>query len=342
MTHKEVTIYDIAETLNISPATVSRGLKNHPGIKKDTKKRILETARKMGYQHNKFASDLRRKSTNTIGVIVPRLNSYFMSTVISGMEKIANAHGYNLIISQSQESFKKEIDSVTTMFNNRVDGLMISLAYDTKDTDHFEDLIRKQIPLIFFDRVIEHPGCTSIVIDNKKAGFEATMHLVNQGCKRIVHVDGNVNRNVYADRLDGYKQALKESGIEFDPELVISNKLTDQTSAEAAQFILNMKKLPDGIFTANDTSGVTCIRELKLAGIRVPQDIAVVGFNNDPISRVIEPNLTTIDYPGQEMGEIAATTLINKLKKQPTGNLDTIVLRHKLIVRESSLKNGKA
>lgn len=341
MTHKEVTIYDIAESLNVSPATVSRGLKNHPGIRKDTKKRILEAARKMGYQHNKFASDLRRKSTNTIGVIVPRLNSYFMSTVISGMEKIANAHGYNLIISQSQESFKKEINSVTTMFNSRVDGLMISLAYDTKDTDHFEDLIRKQIPLIFFDRVIEHPGCTSIVIDNKKAGYDATMHLIEQGCKRIVHVDGNVNRNVYADRLEGYKMALKESGIEFDPALVISNKLTDQTSSEAAQYILNMKKFPDGIFTANDTSAVACIRELKLAGIKVPEDIAVVGFNNDPISKVIEPNLTTIDYPGQEMGEIAATTLINKLKKQPTGNLDTIVLRHKLIVRESSSRKGK-
>jgi len=341
MSHKEVTIYDIAETLNVSPATVSRGLKNHPGIKKDTKKRILEAARKMGYQQNKFASDLRRKNTNTIGVIVPRLNSYFMSTVISGMEKIANAHGYSLIISQSQESFKKEIASVTTMFNSRIDGLMISLAYDTKDTDHFEDLLRKQIPLIFFDRVIEHPSCTSIVIDNKKAGYEATMHLISQGCKRIVHVDGNVNRNVYADRLDGYKQALTESKIAFDPALVIDNKLTDLTSSEAAQYILNMKKLPDGIFTANDTSAVACIRELKLADLKVPEDIAVVGFNNDPISRVIEPNLTTIDYPGQEMGEIAATTLINKLKKQPTGNFNTIVLRHKLIIRDSSLRNGK-
>lgn len=341
MIHKEVTIYDIAETLNISPATVSRGLKNHPGIKKDTKKRILEAARKMGYQQNKFASDLRRKNTNTIGVIVPRLNSYFMSTVISGMEKIANAHGYNLIISQSQESFKKEINSVTTMFNSRIDGLMISLAYDTKNTDHFEDLIKKQIPLIFFDRIIEHPSCTSIVIDNKKAGYEATLHLIDQGCKRIVHVDGNVNRNVYADRLEGYKQALKESGIGFDPALVISNKLTDQTSSEAAQYILSMKKFPDGIFTANDTSAVACIRELKLAGVKVPVDIAVVGFNNDPISMVIEPNLTTVDYPGQEMGEIAATTLINKLKKQPTGNLNTIVLRHKLIIRESSLRKRK-
>jgi LacI family transcriptional regulator len=202
-------------------------------------------------------------------------------------------------------------------------------------------LIKKQIPLIFFDRVIEHPECTSIVIDNKKAGFDATAHLIQQGCRRIVHVDGNVNRNVYADRLDGYKMALAEAGIEFNPDLVISNKLTDQTSAEAAKNILQMKKRPDGIFTANDTSGVACIRELKNAGVKVPDEIAVVGFNNDPISTVIEPNLTTIDYPGQEMGEIAATTLINKLKKHATGNLNTIVLRHSLIVRESSVRKAK-
>jgi LacI family transcriptional regulator len=341
MSYKEVTIYDIAEALQVSPATVSRGLKNHPGIRKDTKKKIVDAARKMGYQHNKFASNLRRKTTNTIGVIVPRLNSYFMSTVISGMEKIANAHGYNLIISQSQESYKKEIASVATMFNSRIDGMMISLAYDTSSTGHFEDLIKKQIPLIFFDRVIEHPECTSIVIDNKKAGYDATIHLIEQGCRRIVHVDGNVNRNVYADRLDGYKMSLLESGIDFDPELVISNKLTDQTSSEAAKFILQMKARPDGIFTANDTSGVACIRELKKAGVRVPEDIAVVGFNNDPISTVIEPNLTTIDYPGKEMGEIAATTLINKLKKHATGNLNTIVLRHSLIIRESSVKKPR-
>jgi LacI family transcriptional regulator len=199
-------------------------------------------------------------------------------------------------------------------------------------------LLNKKIPLIFFDRVIEHPGCTSIVIDNKKAGFDATLHLIDQGCKRIVHVDGNVNRNVYADRLTGYKMALSEKGIPFDPELVISNSLTDQGGVEAAQYILNLKKMPDGIFAANDTSAVACIRELKAANISVPGTIAVVGFNNDPISRVIEPNLTTVDYPGQEMGEVAATTLINQLKKSVGSQLSTVVLNHKLIVRASSLK----
>lgn len=338
MKDREVTIYDIAEALQVSPATVSRGLKDHPGIRTDTKKKIMDTARKMGYQHNTFASSLRRKSSNTIGVIVPRLNSYFMSTVISGIEKVANANGYNLIISQSQESYKKEIDSVNTMFNSRIDGLMISLANDSKNTDHFESLLKKQVPLIFFDRVIEHPECTSIVIDNKKAGFEATQHLIDQGCRRIAIIDGNLNRNVYADRLTGYKQALKENDLVFDESLVISNNLTDQASSEASKKILAMNNRPDGIFAANDTSGVAVIRELKKAGVKVPDEIAVVGFNNDPISNVIEPNLTTVNYPGHEMGEIAALTLINKLKKQPTGNLNTIVLRHSLIVRESSLR----
>jgi LacI family transcriptional regulator len=338
MSTRDVTIYDIAKALEISPATVSRGLKDHPGIRKDTKKKILDAAKKMGYQHNTFASNLRKKHTNTIGVIIPRLNSYFMSTVISGMQKIANSHGYNLIISQSEESYKKEITSVQTLFNSRIDGLMVSLAYDTPNTEHFKIFLNKKIPLIFFDRVIQHPGCTSIVIDNKQAGYEATMHLIEQGCKRIVHIDGDLNRNVYADRLNGYKMALDEAGLSYDPALVIKNSLTEEGGVDAAEQILKMKKRPDGIFTANDTSAVACIRELKAAGVRVPEDIAVVGFNNDPISRVIEPNLTTIHYPGLEIGEQAATTLIQQLKNENGSHLNTVMLNHKLIIRKSSLK----
>lgn len=335
---RDVTIYDIAKALDISPATVSRGLKDHPGIKKDTKKRIVEAARQMGYQHNNFARNLRVKRTNTIGVIIPRLNSYFMSTVIAGMEKVANDQEYMLIISQSQESVKKEIASVNTMFNSRVDGILVSLAFDTENVDHFNAMLKKEIPIIFFDRVAEHTKCTSIVIDNLKAGYDATAHLLDRGCKRIVHIGGTPARNVYADRLKGYQQALSEKGMTYDPSLTIINNLSEQSGTEAAQQILKMNPLPDGIFAANDTVAVECIRELKDAGIRVPDQVAVVGFNNDPISRVIEPNLTTIHYPGHEMGEIAATTLINNLKHLPSGNLNTLVLRHNLIVRNSSLR----
>ncbi len=318
MNNKETTIYDIAKVLRVSPATVSRGLKDHPGIRKDTRKKIQETAQKMGYQHNMFASSLRRKQTNTIGVIVPRLNSYFMSTVISGMEKCSEqSHGYNLIISQSQESYKKEIDSVQAMFNSRIDGLMVSLASDTKKIEHFDALLNKTNTTDILrsrsraSRVYQHRD------RQQKGGIRCQQHLISQGCKRIVHIDGNTNRNVYADRLSGYKKALSEKKIPFDPALVIKNNLSDQAGMEAAQTILQMKKMPDGIFAANDTSAVACIRELKQAGIKIPDTIAVVGFNNDPIARVVEPNLTTIEYPGQEMGEVAATTLINKLRNTP-------------------------
>ncbi|HTH54999.1 MAG TPA: LacI family DNA-binding transcriptional regulator [Cyclobacteriaceae bacterium] len=335
---KEVTIYDIAKVLNVSPATVSRGLKDHPGIRKDTKKRIVKTAEKMGYQHNSFASNLRKKTSKTVGVIVPRLDSYFMSSVIAGMEKVLNGAGYNLIISQSQESVKKEIASTQTLFHGRVDGLLVSLSSETKNLDHFDLIFKKKIPLIFFDRVIELPHCTSIIINNEKAGYDATMHLIENGCKRIGHITGSLNRNVYADRLKGFKKALSEKKIAYDPKLVFTDSLTDAAGADVANEILSMSKKPDGIFTANDTSAVACMRELKRAGIKIPQDIAFVGFNNDPISRVIEPNLTTIHYPGEEMGEMAATTLINSLKHLSAGKLNKVIINHELIVRQSSVK----
>lgn len=335
---KEVTIYDIAKRLDLSPATVSRGLKDNPAIKKDTRKKIKETAMKMGYQHNLFARNLRSKKTNTIGIIIPRLDSYFMSTVISGMEKVVSARGYNLIISQSQETFSKEIANARTMYNSRVDGLLVSLAYDTENIEHFDALLRKRIPVIFFDRVVEHPTCTNIIIDNVRAGYDATKHLLDQGCTRIVYLGANLKRNVYADRLKGYKMALAEKGLPFDESLVIINNLNEEGGLAAAGHILNMSSRPDGVFAANDASAVACLQSLKTAGLRIPEDIAIAGFNNDPISRIIHPNLTTVNYPGHEMGEIAATTLINAINNLPASNLNTVVLRHQLIIRQSSLR----
>lgn len=336
--NKDVTIYDVAKVLNISPSTVSRGLKDHPHIKKETKEKIISVAREMGYQRNKFASNLRQKHTNTIGVVVPKLNSYFMASVISGVEKITNQRGYGLIISQSQESGRKEVSCVSTLFNSRVDGLLVSLAFDTETMDHFSMLLKKDIPIVFFDRVAECNGCMSIVIDNYKAGYEATTHLIDQGCSRIVHMGGNLLRNVYSDRFRGYRQALVDKGIEFDQDLVIITDLSNQAGSETAKRILKMRPIPDGIFTANDTSAVAIIMELEKAGIRIPEEIAVVGFNNEPISQVIQPNLSTVEYPAREIGEIAATSLLNILNNTQSAHLSTIVLKHSLIIRESSLK----
>jgi LacI family transcriptional regulator len=337
---KEITIYDIAHQLKLSPATVSRALQNHPAINSNTKKTIVSKAKEMGYRTNIFASNLRRKKTNTIGVIVPRLNSYFVSSVLAGMEKVLNDSAYNLIISQSLESAKKEIANSHTMFNSRVDGLLVSLAYETEDIEHFEVFIRKGIPVLFFDRVVAHNQCTSIVIDNQKAGYELTSHLIEQGCRRIMHVTGNLKRNVYDDRLKGYRQALLEKGIELDESLIYVTDLSQEAGVETGHIIQKMENKPDGLFIANDFCAVHCMESLKQAGFSIPRDIAVAGFNDDPLARVIEPNLTTIHYPGQEMGEIAAKSLIQHLNSSSGVNhTNTIILHSELIVRASSVRH---
>jgi len=336
---KEITIYDIARQLNISAATVSRGLKDHSAINKSTRKKIQDLARQLGYRSNTFASNLRKKNTNTLGVIVPRLSSYFMSHVIAGMEHIATAEGYNLIISQSSETLTKEVANADTMFNSRVDGLMVSLSYETRNIDHFEPFIKKGIPVIFFDRVKEHDKCMSIVIDNYKSAYNVTKHLLEQGCRRIMHIGGNTISQVYAERLRGYKKALTDYKIAADPKLIITKNLSEDAGIEAAEYILKMKHRPDAVFSANDACAVYCMRTLKQAGLLIPDDIAFVGFNNDPMSKVAEPNLSTVNYPGYAMGEAAATQMINHLNGISTiTSTNIIVLRSELIIRESSLK----
>jgi LacI family transcriptional regulator len=338
---KETTIYDIASKLNISIATVSRALKDDPVVNKKTRKKVFQAAEEMSYRSNHFARNLRSQKTQTIGVIVPKLNSHFMSSVIAGIENVANSQGYNLIISQSSETVEKEIASAKTMFNNRVDGLLVSLAYNTETLSHFDIFLKKNIPVIFFDRVMEDENYTNIIIENKKAAYEATTHLIEQGCKKIVHITASSKQNVYKNRLDGYKQALADHGLKFDKKNVIAGNLSLEAGEGAAELILQMKPLPDAVFVANDNCAVGCMIALKNAGIRIPEDIAFVGFNNDAVSKVIEPNLTTINYPGYEMGEVAARNLINHLNG--TSNIqttNTIILRAEFIIRQSSKRRG--
>lgn len=336
---REITIYDIAKQLNISATTVSRGLKDHPTINKNTRKKIFEVAKELGYRSNHFASSLRSKKTYTIGVIVPKLNSYFMSAVLSGMEYAASKEGYNLIISQSLESFEKEKANANTMFNKRVDGLLVSLSYDTKDIKHFDSFFKKGIPVVFFDRGFIYSESTSVVIDNYKASYNITKHLLNEGCKRIVHLGGNTLRNVYADRLRGYKDALEEHNIRFDEKLVVTSNLSDEAGLRAGEQILKMKHLPDAVFAANDTCAVHCMIKLQESGILIPEQIAFAGFNNDPISKIIQPNLTTINYPGYSIGETAVNNLINHLNGiSDIKTTNMIVLRSDLVIRESSVK----
>jgi LacI family transcriptional regulator len=234
---------------------------------------------------------------------------------------------------------KKEVNNAKAMFNNRVDGLLVSLAYDTDNIEHFEAFINRGIPVIFFDRIYEHKQCPNIFIDNYKAAYNITTHLIEQGCKRIMHIGGNQLRNVYIDRFSGYKKALEDNGIAFEKDLLIINDLSASAGAEAGRQILKMRVMPDGIFAANDQCAINCMLALKKEGVNIPGDIAFAGFNNDPTSCVVEPNLTTIDYKGYEMGEVAAKVLIGHLDdNDDLQQTHSLILRSELIVRESSLK----
>lgn len=336
---REVTIYDIARKLKISTATVSRALKDDPVVSKKTRRIVREQAEQMGYRSNLFARNLRQKQTHTIGVLVHELRSTFITSVVAGIEKVATAAGYDLIIAHSAESRVREAAGAHNLFHKRVDGLIASLAFDTKDLEHFRPFKDKGIPVVFFDRVEPDAGYPTVVIDNYKGGYAATAHLAEQGCRRIAHVTSNLNRNVYAQRFRGYRDALRDHGLAYDEELLVLGDLDEEAGVESALRLLECAQRPDGIFFTNDFVAAVSMRTLRSKGIRIPEDMAVVGFNNDAISKLIEPALTTVNYPGQDMGEIAALHLVNHLKGQgDLAQTNTIIVRSELIVRESSLR----
>jgi LacI family transcriptional regulator len=334
---KEVTIYDIAKKLNLSASTVCRALKGTFGTSFKTRKKILAAAEEMGYSANSFASNLRKQSSKTIGVIVPNLDSVFMAEVISGIENEVSKAGYTLLISQSLESFKKEVANTNAMLSNRVEGLLVSLASDTENIDHFKKLIDSGIPVIFFDRVIENDNFPVVTINNHRAGYQITEHLINQGCKTIVHVTGSQLQNVYAERAAGYKQALADHNIPFDPNLFFISGLTYDCGLEFGKQISEMKELPDAVFAANDQFAAGCMQVVKKAGISIPAEIAFAGFNNEPLCSVIEPNLTTVDYNSFHVGQESARQLLDIIDSGAS-NAYNLVLKHHLIVRASSQK----
>ena len=340
MKKKDITIYDIAQQLSLSSATISRALQNHPSINKKTKQKIVDKAQELGYRYNHFAGSLRKQQTNTIGFLVHELNSSFINSVLSGIEKITTAAGYNLLIAHSSESFEKEIANAENFFNQRVDGLIASLTFETENLDHFKPFNDKGIPLVFFDRVEENNDYnTSVVIDNYKCGYQATQHLIEQGCKRIVISTSSLKRNVYRERHRGYKDALHDNGLPYSEKLVIINDLSEKAATENARRILKMNPLPDAVFITHDFSAAVCMQVLNDHGIKVPTDIAIVGFNNDDISKLVQPRLTTINYPGKDLGEIAARNLIDQLNNKNLVQIaNRIIIRSDLIIRQSSLK----
>jgi LacI family transcriptional regulator len=343
MRYNQVTIKDIARELGISPSTVSRALKDHPDISQETKRLVNELAEKLNYQPNIVALSLRQSKTNTIGVIIPEIVHFFFSTVISGIEDVAYSAGYNVILAQSNESQAREITDTKALYNSRVDGLLMSVSRETTNFDHIESLLAKGVPIVFFDRAYETDQTSKIIVDDFTGAKDATLHLIEQGCKRVAHIEGPPNLEISRQRLEGYKAALKEHNIPFVKELVaICPSGTIEEGQAATEKLLNLKNRPDGIFATNDPAAMGAMQAIKQKKLRIPEDVALVGFSNWFFSSLMDPPLSSVDQPGFEMGQEAAKLLIRQIEKQNRDEADIVhetkVLKTRLIIRESSLK----
>nr|WP_319273307.1 LacI family DNA-binding transcriptional regulator [uncultured Draconibacterium sp.] len=336
----EITIHDIAKKLNISASTVSRALKDNPLISEATRKKIKKAALDMGYRPNVMAANLRTRRTNTIGVIVPLINRHFFSSVISGIEDVAYKQGFAVTISQSNDNLEKESTIAHSLFSNRVDGLILSIGMETQTYDHLKLFSERNIPLVFFDRIVEEIPAHKIVVDDFGGAYRATQHLLEQGRKNIAHIGGPLNLQIYEKREAGYRQAISNAGLQINENLILHNSLTREDGLYAIKKIIRSKERPDAIFCANDTTALSTIIYLKEKGIKVPEDIAIVGFSNEPFSELVTPSISTIKQPGFEMGQKAAELLIKQISsKTKSKTYETIMMETELIVRDSSSKN---
>ncbi|GLB51874.1 LacI family transcriptional regulator [Neptunitalea chrysea] len=333
-----ITIYDLAKKLNYSPSTISRALNNHKSIGKKTTLNIQKAAKEMGYKPNTQAASLRSKQSKTIGILISRINRPFVSTLISGIEDAARKSGYNVLISQSNDHYKDEITNANTLLQSRVSGLIVSLSMETKNTDHFKEFTDQGIPVVFVDRVPLSFNSYKVIIDNYNSAFQATQHLIEQGCKRIAHFAGSQHLNVYNQRRSGYLDALKHHNIPIDKELIINLKsLSFEEGKIATEKLLKLPLPPDGIFSANDTAALSAITYLKEQQIRIPEDIAIIGFNDDPIASIIEPSLSTVSHPAYKMGELSFQRILEHTTDRTIAGVSEIfVLDTSIIIRKSS------
>ena len=333
----ETTIHDIARKLNLSASTVSRALKDKPVISEATRTLVKRVAREMGYRPNVLAANLRTKRTNTIGVIVPLINRHFFSSVISGIEVVAYSRGFAVTISQSNDNYEKECKIAQTLFANRVDGVILSIGMQTNNFEHLRLFSEKNIPIVFFDRVVDEIEAHKIVVDDYGGGYRATQHLIGQGAKNIAHIGGPLNLKIYEYRQNGYLDAIKEAGLQIDESLIVNNTLSREEGTFAIRKLMQNEIKPDAVFCANDTTALSVIIYLKQMGINVPEDIAIMGFSNEPFSEVVTPSISTVKQPGFEIGKQASELIIQQILHEDENPVyKTIVMPTELIIRNSS------
>ncbi|HKB43622.1 MAG TPA: LacI family DNA-binding transcriptional regulator [Chitinophagaceae bacterium] len=337
----KTTITDIARELNTTAATVSRALSNHPGISDERKKSVHQAASKLNYKRNRIASSLRSGKSHLIGVIIPSAEINFFGSVVHGIESIANSHGYNVLLYQSNESRDYEEKGLESFLSARVDGILVSIAKGTSDYSHFREIKDRGIPIVFFDRANDDLGIDSVVIDDYKGAFLATEHLISQGYKRVAHISGSQHLKNFYDRLKGYMGALQANKIEIDPSLIYNGNISIDSGKEGTRHLLSISNPPDAIFAAEDFTALGVISELKERNINMPDDFGVIGFANELFGQHITPALSTVDQQTIQMGKSAIELLMDLIeKKEMNGHRQQkVVLEPLLIFRNSSARN---
>lgn len=339
----KITITDIANELNTTPATVSRALNNHPSISDKRKKIVQEAATRLQYKRNKIASSLRLGQSGIIGVIIPSAEINFFGSVVHGIESIANKSGYNILIYQSNESSEHEAKGIETFLSARVDGIMVSIAKDTTEFDHFLTVRRSNIPIVFFDRANTELGIHSVLIDDFKGAYTATEHLIKQGYKKIAHISGPQHLKIFNDRLKGYIAALKANDLKPDQELIYHGDVSIEAGRKGIRHFFEMPAPPDALFAVEDYTALGAIKELKDKNIRIPDDFGIIGFANEKFGEHITPTLSTVDQQTVEMGKEAfrlLTQLMTDNSRSAQIN-QNVILEPLPIFRNSSLRKSR-
>ncbi|WP_316822007.1 LacI family DNA-binding transcriptional regulator [Pedobacter gandavensis] len=334
---KRTTIYDIAQKLNLAASSVSRALSNSDKINAETKALVLKTAAEMNYQQNTMASNLRKGSNPTIGVVVPRINQYFFSNIIAGLEEVTFNKGYNLVICQSNEVHSREVEVVNALMNQNVSGIVISIAAEKGSSDHLQQVLDRNIQLIQFDRVVEELETFKVVNDNYKAAYEAVKHLIEQGYRRIALLEGPQELHIFRERKEGYVAALQAHGYPVLAELMYANAWTKELGAIATSKLLEMEQPPDAIFAStSDFAALGVLEAATAKGIRIPEDLGICGYSNEPFTEITSPSISTIDQFSVEMGKTIGNLHFQEMENSGMVIKKTVNIKPKLMVRKST------
>lgn len=341
MRFEAVTIKDIAKELGISTSTVSRALRDSYEISAETKKLVLDCAERLDYRPNPIAQSLKERRSRSIGVVVSEIANNYFSQAINGIESIAYSRGYHVIITQTHESYEREVVNVHHLASRSVDGLLVSLSSGTHNLDHIKELHAKGLPVVFFDRITNEINTHTVVANNYMGSFHATEHLIYQGYKHIAHITNSPELSITKERLDGYKSALEKHNIPFNEKLVkycYHGGMKEEEIDEAVKELFSLKTKPDAIFTASDRVTIACIRAVKNLKKKIPH-LGFTGFTNTSFGDLFSPTLTVVRQPAFEIGKIATELLLGLIEaKRPVENFTNTVLETELIIRESSTK----